>query len=142
MSLDATLIDLCGSLFDWAQFQRTKGAVKLHLLLDHDGYLPTFAGITEGKASDLSVARKLQFPPATIVVFDRGFNDYDWFAELTERRVYFVTRLKKDANFGVLETLPLPAGSAILSDQIIQLYGLTHQGQPSYGFGRVEIEDP
>jgi hypothetical protein len=142
VSLDATVIDLCASRFDWAQFQRTKGAVKLHLLLDHDGYLPAFACVTEGKASDLSAARKLQFPPGTIVVFDRGFNDYDWFVELTDRKVFFVTRLKDDANVAVLETLPLPPGSTILSDQIIRLHGLTHRGKPGYRFRRIEIEDP
>lgn len=142
VSLDATVIDLCASLFDWAQFQRTKGAVKLHLLLDHDGYLPTFACITEGKASDLSVARKLHFPPGTIVVFDRGFNDYDWFAELTDGHVFFVTRLKDDANVGVLEARPVPSRSSVLSDEIIRLHGLTHRGKPGYRFRRVEIEDP
>ena len=58
-SLDATTIDLCLSLFSWARYMRTKGAVKLHLLLDHDGYLPTFAQITDGKTSDVAAARGL-----------------------------------------------------------------------------------
>jgi hypothetical protein len=142
VSLDATVIDLCASLFDWAQFRRTKGAVKLHLLLDHDGYLPSFACITEGKASDLSVARTLQFAPGTIVVFDRGYNDYNWFAELTDRQVYFVTRLKDGANIGVIEDRSVPPNSPVVSDQIIHLHGLTHQGKPGYRSRRVEIEDP
>ena len=63
MSLDSTTIDLCVSLFDWAKFRRTKGAIKLHLLLDHDGYLPSYAVVTDGKAADVKVARRLSFEP-------------------------------------------------------------------------------
>ena len=108
LSLDASVIDLCASLFDWAQFRRTKGAVKLHLVLDHDGYLPSFCVVTDGKTPDLAPARQMLFDPGTIVVFDRGYNDYDWFAELSERGVFFVTRLKRGADYEVLEQRPLP----------------------------------
>jgi len=76
------------SLFDWAKFRRTKGAIKLHLLLDHDGYLPSFAVVTDGKHSELKVARTLHFEPGTILAIDRGYIDYDWFAELTRQEVY------------------------------------------------------
>jgi Transposase DDE domain len=82
LTLDATLIELCASVFDWAQYRRTKGAVKLHLLLDHQGLLPSFALITEGRVHESRVARSLRFEPGTIVVFDRGYADYDWFASL------------------------------------------------------------
>ena len=74
MSLDASVIDLCASMFDWAKFRLTKGAVKLHLLLDHDGYLPSFAVITEGKKHEVRVARQMRFTPGTILVFDRGLH--------------------------------------------------------------------
>jgi hypothetical protein len=73
VSLDACVIDLSLSLFDWAQFRRTKGAVKLHLLLDHDGYLPSFAVVTNGKTSDINVACRLRFERGTVVVMDRGY---------------------------------------------------------------------
>ena len=63
VSLDASTIDLCLSVFDWARFRRTKGAVKLHLLLDHDGYLPCFAVITDGKVHEVSVAKTLVSRP-------------------------------------------------------------------------------
>jgi len=56
-SLDATVIELCASLFNWAKFRQTKGAVKLHLLLDHEGYLPVFAHITEGRVHEVNIAR-------------------------------------------------------------------------------------
>ena len=71
VSLDSTTIDLCLSIYDWAHFRRTKGAIKLHLVLDHDGYLPTFAVMTDGKCHDVKVAYLLKFDPGTIVVDDR-----------------------------------------------------------------------
>src|SRR5205823_5724848 len=66
MSLDGSIIDLSVSMFDWAKFRRTKGAIKLHLLLDHDGYLPSFAVVTEGKTSEIKVARALRFERNTM----------------------------------------------------------------------------
>jgi len=119
VSLDSSVIDLCLSLYDWAQFRRTKGAVKLHLLLDHDGYLPSFAVVTNGKTSDIKVARRLRFERGTVVVMDRGYIDYEWFVQLTHQAVYFVTRLKDNAAFTVVESRPIPAGSNILKDQIV-----------------------
>jgi len=94
LSLDASTIELCATVFDWAKFRRTKGAVKLHLVLQHQGYLPTFALITEGCRHEVTVARTLCFEAGSIIVMDRGYTDYQWFAALTRRQVYFVTRLK------------------------------------------------
>ena len=79
VSLDSSTIDLALSLYDWAQFRRAKGAVKLHMVLDHDGYLPSFALITDGKGSDITAAKMLSFEPGTVLVMDRGYNDYEWF---------------------------------------------------------------
>lgn len=101
ISMDSTTISLCVSLFDWAHFQRAKGAVKVHLLLDHDGYLPKFAVLTTGKKHDITVARSLQFAAGTIVVMDKGYADYAWWQRLTLQKVYFVTRLRKDALYRV-----------------------------------------
>ena len=72
LSLDATIIPLCLSVFDWAHYRRSQGAVKLHLVLDHAGYLPRFAVVTDGKTSDLEVARGLAFEPGPVVVIDRA----------------------------------------------------------------------
>ena len=77
-SLDATVIELCVRLFDWAKFRTTKGAVKLHLLLDHDGYLPVFAHITDGRVHEVRVAKTLMFPPGSIVVLDRGYEEQEY----------------------------------------------------------------
>src|SRR5205823_13189780 len=83
LSLDATVIDLCASVFDWAKFRRTKGAVKLHLLLDHNGHLPSYAVITEGKQHEVGVARQLHYEPGTVSAIDRAYINYDWFVDLT-----------------------------------------------------------
>jgi len=82
------------SLFDWAKFRRTKVAVKLHLIPDHDGYLPSFAVITEGNVSEVKVAHQLSFYPGTVVVDDRGYNDFALFGKWTAQGIYFVTRMK------------------------------------------------
>ncbi len=84
ISLDSTVIDLCLSLYDWAQFCCTKGAVKLHLVLDHDGYLPCFGIITDGKVADVKAAHQMYFGPNTIAVDDRGYNNYRLFTKWTE----------------------------------------------------------
>jgi hypothetical protein len=119
VSLDSSVIDLSLSLFDWAHFRRTKGAVKVHMLLDHDGYLPSFAVVTEGKTSDIKVARRLRFERGTVVVMDRGYIDYEWFVQLTHQGVYFVTRLKDKASFEVIENKPVLPGTNVRKDQII-----------------------
>lgn len=121
LSLDSTSIDLCASLFDWAKYKSTKGATKVHLLLDNEGYLPCFACITDGKSHDITVARTLKFQPGTILVMDKGYVDYGWWERLTEQGVYFVTRLKKDMLWDEVESRAVPQNSKILRDQIIQL---------------------
>lgn len=122
MSLDSSVIDLSLSLFDWAKFRRTKGAVKLHLLLDHDGYLPAFAVITDGKTADVRVARQLQFQPGTIVVVDRGYIDLRWFAQITQAGAFFVTRPKSNMAIRVIEERPLvDVRTLVVADEIIEL---------------------
>ena len=139
MSLDGSIIDLSVSMFDWAKFRRTKGAIKLHLLLDHDGYLPTFAVVTEGKTSEIKVARTLRFAPGTILAIDRGYNDYAWFRELTQEEVYFVTRMKEKAVYKVKEELEIPQNSKVVRDQIISFPRLAVEGEEPVLFRRVEI---
>lgn len=138
VSLDSSVIDLSLSLFDWAKYKVTKGAIKLHLLLDHDGYLPSFAVITDGKTSDIRVARKLRFDPGSILVMDRGYIDYEWFVRLSQQAVYFVTRLKDKASFDIVQERPIPEKGNILRDQIIFFHS---QAQPSeeYFFRIVEV---
>jgi Domain of unknown function (DUF4372)/Transposase DDE domain len=142
VSLDSTVIDLCAALFDWAKFRRTKGAVKLHLLLDHDGYLPRFAVITEGKRSDVRVARTLRFEPGTILVMDRGYVDYEWFHALTEDGVFFVTRLKDDAVYHVVQPARVPERSTVVRDEVIHLAGQGAVVKCPQLLRLVEVDDP
>jgi hypothetical protein len=123
MSMDSSTISLCLSLFPWAKFRRTKGAVKLHLLLDHDGYLPTYAYISNGKKHDVTVARKVPLSPYSIVAMDKGYNDYRLYADWTENHIFFVTRLKENADYAVIEERAVPQNRNILSDQLIQFDG-------------------
>jgi len=141
MSLDGSIIDLSVSMFDWAKFRRTKGAIKLHLLLDHDGYLPSFAVVTEGKTSEIKVARTMRFAPGTILAIDRGYNDYEWFRELTQEDVYFVTRMKEKAVYDVQEEVQVPKNSNVVRDQIISFPRLAREGEAPVLFRRVEIWD-
>ena len=111
VSLDSTSIDLCAEIFDWAQYKRTKGAVKLHLVLDNEGYLPCFAVITDGKSHDVTVGRTLRFEPGTIAVMDKGYVDFKWWKQMTEDGVYFVTRFKQDLKYHVVAEREAPKNS-------------------------------
>jgi hypothetical protein len=142
VSLDSSVIDLCCQVFDWAKFRRTKGAIKLHLLLDHDGYLPCFAVVTEGAVHDVKVAQALDFVPGTVVVFDRGYNDYELFGRWTEREVYFVTRMKDNAVYEVIEEREVPQNRNVLKDQVIRLTGVRAQDKCPHPLRRVEAWNP
>jgi hypothetical protein len=119
LSLDATVIELCASMFDWARYRQTKGAVKLHLLLDHDGYLPTYALVTDGKTADVTVAQQMTLPQGSVVVLDRGYTDYLLFERWCAEGVFFVTRLKSTASYLVVERREVPVHGPILSDDLI-----------------------
>jgi len=121
LSLDSSTISLCLSLFPWAEYRRTKGAVKLHLLLDHDGYLPTYAYISNGKRSDVKAARMVPLTKGSIVAMDRGYNDYRLFSDWIERGIFFVTRLKDNAVYYIEKNRGVPCNRNILADQEIVL---------------------
>jgi putative transposase len=95
--LDATLVELMLSLFPCAKYQKPKGAAKLHVGLDADGYLPAFVNFTRGNEHEINRARELELRQGSYVVFDRGYTDQSWYQELTEDGVFFVTRLKSNA---------------------------------------------
>ena len=104
--LDATVIDLCLEMYDWAKFRRTKGAIKLHLQLQDRGCLPCWALVTEGRTHDVRVAQGLSFDAGTIVVMDRAYTDYQLFGRWTAQGVFFVTRMKSNAPYEVVHTIP------------------------------------
>ena len=142
VSLDSTVIDLCVSVLDWATFRRTKGAIKLHLVLDHEGYLPCFAVVTEGKVADVRVAHGLTFEPGTIVVDDRGYNDYGLFARWTAEGVSFVTRMKDNAVYAVVQDHPVPQHRQVLKDQTICFTGTGAAAKCPVPLRRVEVWNP
>ena len=120
-SLDATVVSLCLSLFPWARFRRTKGGIKLHTLLDHDGYLPAFVAISEAREHEVQRARSLSLPKGSIVVEDMGYTDYDRYAQLTAEKIFFVTRQKCNARYETLERRKVNKKQGLLSDQTIRL---------------------
>jgi len=122
-SLDASTIDLCLSAFPWANFRTTKGAIKLHVGLNHAGYLPEFVTITDGKTSDIEAGRALEFPRGSMVAIDRGYNDYAWYNQLTEKGIFFVTRLKSNAKTRVVSRRPVLSSKGLTSDQTIEFTG-------------------
>jgi hypothetical protein len=142
VSLDSSTIDLCLSMFNWAHFRRTQGAIKLHLLLDHDGYLPSFAVITEGNVSDVKVARQLHFDPGTIVVDNRGYNDYALFVRWNAQGLYFVTRMNENALYEVLGEKKVPQNRNVLKDEMIELRGHKAIEKCPYPLRRIEVYDP
>src|SRR5512144_1009704 len=140
-SLDATVIELCVTLFDWARFRQTKGAVKLHLLLDHDGYLPVFATVTEGDVHEINIARDLSFPKGSIVAIDMGYTDYALYARWTAEGVFFVTRQKGSAAYRVVEEHLVPQNRQILKDQVIEFTCHYARKNCPHRLRRIEVWD-
>jgi hypothetical protein len=101
--LDASVISLSLSLYDWAKFRTRKGAVKLHLLLDYDGCLPVFADLTHGNVHEIQVARRMKLPTGSILVFDMGYYDFAWWNNLDSMDNYFVTRAKDNLDYEIVE---------------------------------------
>jgi diacylglycerol kinase len=126
-SIDSSVIDLCLKVFDWAHFRRTKGAVKLHLLLDHAGYLPCWAYLSDGKCADIKAARLLKLPAGAIVVMDRGYNDYRLFGAWCDRGVYFVTRMKDRTDYQVVASKVVAPDKDIVADEMIKFNSSSSQ---------------
>jgi len=140
-SLDASVIDLSLSAFPWARFRRTKSAVKIHTLLDHSGYLPAFVAITDGKTHETKVATSLSLPKGSIVVEDKAYNDYQWFADLTQTGIFFITRQKRNAIYRVTERRNVNKKQGLCSDQTIKLTSIKGQECP-HPLRRIGYRDP
>ncbi len=121
LSIDSTHISLCSEMFPWATYSRQKGALKLHFTLDHAGYMPSALVITTGKYSELVVARRQKWEAGTILLFDRGFIDFSWFNRLTQQKICFITRVKADMRYQVMESRETPNGK----DEMVKMTGKT-----------------
>lgn len=141
-SLDASLIDLSLKIFPWAHYALGKAAMKLHIGLDHAGYIPQFATITEGKVSDIEIGRTLQFSKGSIVVFDKGYTDYKWFKALNNKGVFFVTRLRKNAIWRVNERRGINKSTGLTCDQTITLTGIKPRKLGMPQLRRIGYRDP
>lgn len=96
----------------------------MHVGLNHTGYLPEFVTVTEGKTHDITVGRTLNFPKESIVAVDKGYNDYSWYKQLTDKGIYFVTRLKTNAKIRVIERWTVQKNKGVTCDQSIEFTGL------------------
>lgn len=122
-SLDATLIELCVRAFPWATYRQTKGAIKLNMPLDHDGYLPVFLDFTHGDVHEVACARNLDLPRDSMVVCDRGYVDYAMLYKWNLSGIDFVTRLKSNATYTTPEYDLKQYPDNVLSDEVIYLRG-------------------
>jgi len=141
-SIDATMIDLCLSLYNWAEYKTTKGAVKLHMKLDHSGYLPSFAVVTTGKIYENKVAPFIPLEKDDVAVFDRAYFDLRWLKILDDKGVFFVTRLKRKASYVVTDRKDTANFENIYSDQTIKLDEFYSKLKYPYRLRRIRSKDP
>jgi transposase len=141
-SVDATTIDLCLSLYDWAKFRKTKGGIKLHVKLNHAGYIPEFVIVTKAKRHESRELSKLQLKSGDVVVFDRGYTDFARFAKYCDEGIYFITRLKKNADYRVVERRNVSKHKNISSDQVIELCGVYTKKKCPVRLRRIRVKDP
>lgn len=122
-SMDSSLIDLSLKIFPWSDINGSKGALKLHVGLNHQGYLPEFVTVTSGKKPDMKAAEHLQFPKGSIIAMDRGYTSFDLYKQLNDKGNFFVTRLKCDIGYRILSYEKVPCSTGVISDQRIELTG-------------------
>ena len=123
--LDSTIISVCLKVFDWAKYRQEKGAIKLHTMLDYDGCLPKYIYMSEGKQSDVKHAQYMLMPRKSVIVADRGYQDFDMFYQWNKDEIYFVVRLKDQIKYEQIKELALPEGKDehIIKDETIRLTG-------------------
>ena len=141
-SLDGSLLNASMKLFPWADYNRKKAAFKLHVGLDHDGLIPCFAQVTEGRVSENEQARAFNAPQGSVVVFDKGYNNYRWHKALTDKGIYWVTRIRGNAQYTVRARSEHHHHLAITSDQIIKYSSKQRDGDKLYPIRRIGYRDP
>jgi len=141
-SLDASLLDVSLKVFPQRDYNKLKAAYKLHIGLDHDGLVPAFAAITPGKTGDQTQAKLMYFKPGSVLVFDRGYGDYSWHNQLTNKGIYWVTRIRGNAKYKVLERRSVNKHQGVTSDQIIEYTSVRSKGNHLRPVRRVGYRDP
>jgi hypothetical protein len=140
-ALDASTIDLTLSLFPWAKFRTTKGAIKLHAMIDLKGNLPAFATITDGKVHDVKAAPLVPIEPEGIYVVDRAYVDFDWLWSINQSNAYFVTRLKKSIKWTRVISHPVDKSVGLRSDQEILLFSKKTKAKYPKRLRRISFRD-
>lgn len=141
-SIDATTIDLCFNLFPWADFRETKAGIKVSIKLDHRGKIPCFAVISNARKHESQELPNIPLNTGDIVAFDRGYNNYNYFADLCRRNIYFVTRMKSNATYTIIKENHTDMSGCIISDEIIELNGFYAQKTCPFHLRRIVSFDP
>jgi hypothetical protein len=140
-ALDASTIDLTLSLFPWAKFRATKGAIKLHAMIDLRGNIPAFLFITDGKVHDVKAAPQIRIEPQGIYVVDRGYVDFAWLWSIEQSDAFFVTRLKTSIKWTRVISRPVDKSVGIRSDQEILLFSKQTKDKYPKRLRRVSFRD-
>ena len=140
-SLDASHIDLSLSLCEWAKVHDSKASMKLSIGLNHSNDIPEFIAVENGKENDMLQGRKFQFPAGSIVVFDKGYVDYQWYANLSAQNVSFVTRFRPKSVYQVIQQHPVLESKGILKDETIQLNSAHALKRKAPVLRRIEYRD-
>jgi len=141
-ALDSTTIDLCLSLFPWARFKRTKGAIKAHLLLDLLVGIPVFMRISHAKTSDLSTLDQLLFLPGAFYIMDRGYVDFHRLYRIQQSAAFFVIRPKRGMNYRVIKRLTADHATGVTHDRVIRLHGRHRKAIRRWPLRLVRFVDP
>lgn len=140
-ALDASTIDLTLSLFPWAKFRTTKGAVKLHAMIDLKGNLPAFATITDGKVHDVKAAPLIPIETEGIYVVDRAYVDFEWLWSIDRSNAFFVTRLKRSLKWTRVISQPVDKSLGLRSDQEILLFAKKTKAKYPKRLRRISFRD-
>ena len=140
-ALDASTIDLTLSVFPWAKFRKTKGAIKLHAMIDLRGNIPAFLTITDGKVHDVKAAPQISIEPDGIYIVDRAYIDFDWLRTIDQTDAFFVTRLKKAIKWTRIISHPVDKALGLRSDQEILLFSKQSKAKYPKRLRRVTFRD-
>lgn len=140
--LDVTFINLCLSVFPWARFRKRKGAIKIHTLLNHHSSIPSFLVITDGRRHDVAVAKNnIPLSQDSILVMDMAYTDFQWFRELDDNRIYYITRARKNMRYDIIGQQPKSSNNAILADQTVLPHGFVTLKKYPRKLRRIEYYD-
>ena len=139
VALDATVIQLCATLYPWSKFQKKKGGINLHFSYDIDACSPEFFVLSDGNSNEKKHVRDIPLQSDSIIVFDRGYQNHKWYQELTLRNITFVTRTSKTTAYTLIGQLNLEdASSHILADERVKPTFIKYKGH----LRRIRYRDP